>query len=159
MILNPLPPQAYTKDTLLKAYNWLMGQNNSIKEIATTPDILVSLYLKAQRNGEEALEAPSIQNFKAELKNIANMMGDFSTPVVHSAPVVSTPPQQHQTPQQQVVNTQTVASSSSEVLSFSLDAKSLAMIQEVKTTFNLSNDNEAVRMLLAIGYAKAKTII
>jgi hypothetical protein len=77
MTMNPLPPQAYTKETLLKAYQWLMSQNSNIKEIATTPDMLVSLYLKSVRDGESALERPSIKNFKSELKNLAGMMGEL----------------------------------------------------------------------------------
>lgn len=80
MTMNPLPPQAYTKETLLKAYQWLMSQNSSIKEIATTPDMLVSLYLKATRDGESALERPSIKNFKNELKSLAGMMGELDRP-------------------------------------------------------------------------------
>ena len=80
MTMNPLPPQAYTKDILLKAYNWLMGQNTSIKEMATTPDILVSLYLKATRDGDHSLDRPSIQNFKNELRNLAGMMGELDRP-------------------------------------------------------------------------------
>lgn len=77
MTMNPLPPQAYTKETLVKAYQWLQHQNGSIKEIATNPDILVSLFLKAKLQGESALERPSIQNFKKELKNLAGMIGEF----------------------------------------------------------------------------------
>ncbi|MEK2688987.1 hypothetical protein [Bdellovibrio sp. GT3] len=91
MTMNPLPPQAYTKETLLKAYQWLMSQNSNIKEIATTPDMLVSLYLKATRDGESALERPSIKNFKSELKSLAGLMGELDRPQQ----------QQHQ-PQQQV---------------------------------------------------------
>lgn len=75
--MNPLPPQAYTKDTLVQAYAWLQGQSESIKEMATTPDVLVSLYLKAKLQGNQALERPSIQNFKNELKNLAGMIGEF----------------------------------------------------------------------------------
>lgn len=82
MTFNPLPPQAYTKETLLKAYQWLMGQNSSLKEIATTPDILVSLYLKATRDGDHSLERPSIQNFKNELRSLAGMMGELDRPAV-----------------------------------------------------------------------------
>jgi hypothetical protein len=93
MTFNPLPPQAYTKETLLKAYQWLMGQNSSLKEIATTPDILVSLYLKATRDGEHSLERPSIQNFKNELRSLAGLMGELDRPAV-------TPQVMHQ--QQQV---------------------------------------------------------
>lgn len=77
MAMNPLPPQAYTKDTMLKAYSWLQNQNDNIKELATTPDILVSLFLKANRDGDSSLERPSIQNFKNELKSIAGLMGEF----------------------------------------------------------------------------------
>lgn len=78
MAMNPLPPQAFTKETLQRAYQWLLQQNSSIKEIATSQDVLVSLYLKAQRNGEASLETPTIQNFKQELKSLANLMGDLN---------------------------------------------------------------------------------
>lgn len=80
MPVNPLPPQAYTKDTLQKAYSWLLSQSSSVKEMAQDQNILVSLYLKAQRNGDAVLETPSIQNFKQELKSLANLMGDFQSP-------------------------------------------------------------------------------
>src|SRR4051812_36697176 len=79
MTVNPLPPQAYTKETLQKAYAWLLTQSPSIKDMATSQDMLISLYLKAQRNGDASLETPSIQNFKQELKNLASMMGDLTT--------------------------------------------------------------------------------
>lgn len=84
MSLDFLPPQAYTKETLLKAYTWLQDQSEQIRELATTPDQLVSLYLKATRHGQETVERPSLQNFKSELKNLAGMMGDLDkkqTPV------------------------------------------------------------------------------
>lgn len=80
MTVNPLPPQAYTKETLQKAYTWLLTQGPSVKEMASTQDMLVSLYLKAQRSGEASLDTPSIQNFKQELKNLASMIGDLQTP-------------------------------------------------------------------------------
>ncbi len=76
-MMNPLPPQAYTKETLVHAYAWLQNQSENIKELATTPDVLVSLYLKAKLQGDGALERPSIQNFKNELRNLAGMMGEF----------------------------------------------------------------------------------
>ena len=56
MSLDFLPPQAYTKETLLKAYNWLQSQSDQVKELATTPDQLVSLYLKSSRSGQESLQ-------------------------------------------------------------------------------------------------------
>jgi hypothetical protein len=77
--MNPIPPQAYTKDTLVQAYAWLQNQNDSIKEIATSPDILVSLFLKAKLQGSDFLERPSLKNFKSELKNLAGMMGELDS--------------------------------------------------------------------------------
>ncbi len=77
MTINPLPPQAYTKQTLVKAYEWLKTQSESIRQIATSPDVLVSLYMKAQMQGEDVLHRPSIQNFKKDLKDLASIMGEW----------------------------------------------------------------------------------
>lgn len=44
-------------------------------------------------------------------------------------------------------------------LSTSLDPISLEMIREVKLALNLSHENEAIRMLLRLGYEKAKDIL
>lgn len=112
MTMNPLPPQAYTKETMLKAYQWLMVQNSSIKEMATTPDILVSLYLKATRDGEHSLERPSIQNFKNELKSLAGMMGELdrapqaTSVVVQAAAAAAVQAQPMMAPQQPVQHVQ-----------------------------------------------------
>lgn len=89
--MNPLPPQAYTKETMLKAYAWVMNQPPSIKELATTPDILVSLYLKAQRDGLDSLDRPSIQNFREELKSLAGMMSTLSSSQQTTTPSGSSP--------------------------------------------------------------------
>jgi hypothetical protein len=77
--MNPRPPKAYTKDTLKKDYLCFLNQHDSIKELATTPDVLVTLFLKAQRNGDDSLDTPSIQNFKNELKSLAGMMGELES--------------------------------------------------------------------------------
>lgn len=147
MTMNPLPPQAYTKDTLVQAYAWLQSQNESIKEIATSPDNLVSLYLKAKSQGESALERPSIKNFKSELKSLAGTLSEFevmdsdkpSSVRVRSNPSapISTAP---------TTDTQ------------NLDLQSLTMIQEVKTKLNLSSEQEALRLLLSVGYNHTKTL-
>jgi len=117
MTFDFLPPQAYTKETLLKAYNWLQSQSDQVKELATTPDQLVSLFLKSTRLGQDSLQRytnsnttpsiqvtppvsnghadsadrPSLQSFKSELKNLAGMMGDLEKPPVinPNAPIPS----------------------------------------------------------------------
>ncbi|MBC7755028.1 MAG: hypothetical protein H7Z71_12370 [Moraxellaceae bacterium] len=142
MAINPLPPQAYTKETLQKAYSWLLNQNPSIKEMASTQEMLVSLYLKAQRNGEASLEAPSIQNFKQELKSLATMMGDF-TPPTASLP----------SPAVTAKATSVMPSTFNE-----LDTASLTAISEVKTVLNLGSDTEALRALIALGHKQFRKI-
>lgn len=170
MTMNPLPPQAYTKETLLKAYQWLMLQNSSIKEMATTPDILVSLYLKTTRDGQHALDRPSIQNFKNELKSLAGIMGELDRPpnqnpmpiptVTHQAQIVS--PSPLQTPTQTQVSytekTLTAMTHKPDVMDF-FDSSTKKMIHEVREDLNLSSDYEALRFLIKIGYTRAKTLL
>ncbi len=169
MMMNPIPPQAYTKDTLLKAYSWLQNQPPNIKEMASTPDILVSLFLKTTRDGEGALTRPSIQNFKNELKELAGMMGDFEAPT-------PPPPQQAPQPQPTKLAQPVTAVTPSEYIppSYSaplpeptlqvhthkieLDSKSWFMIQEVKETLNLSSEMETIRVLIKIGSERIKSL-
>lgn len=167
MPVNPLPPQAYTKDTLQKAYSWLLSQSSSVKEMAQDQNMLVSLYLKAQRNGDAVLETPSIQNFKQELKSLANMMGDFQSPqqLATAATQMHAPAHNHapslshshahasQTNTSASVTTTTVSQSrvSTDMNASGFDQKTLEAIQQVRETFNLSTDAEAVRALVALG--------
>jgi len=174
MTVNPLPPQAYTKETLQKAYSWLLTQNSSLKEMATSQEILVSLYLKAQRNGEAALETPSIQNFKQELKSLASMMGDLQSPQAQAqahtqaqmhAPSQPMPHQQVQNPppqatQPRVRNSmpQSFAPSAPSSSNFTLDEQSMQAIQDVKHALNLSTDSEALRALISLGYRQFRKL-
>ena len=253
MTMNPLPPQAYTKDTLMRAYAWLQTQSEPIRELATSTDMLVSLYLKAQREGEESLARPAILNFRNELKNLAGLMGpqDFASsahaqahenmsaeqvqaaaavvastptpPLIALAPVITSSPtagtvfgptlvkatpvegsanavaatapptpaattiptttattipsvqniapvvrQAQALPQaqpQQVAQQSrqespvpVVEKSKSSALQ-DLDEKSLNIIREVTQGLNLSCETEALRLLISLGFSKAKTLI
>ena len=51
MSISKLPPQAYTRDTVLEAFNWLNSQPESVRQLAKNEDALVSLYLRAKRFG------------------------------------------------------------------------------------------------------------
>ncbi len=166
MTMNPLPPQAYTKETLVKAYAWLQSQNENIKELATTPDVLVSLYLRAKLQGDASLERPSIQNFKKELKNLAGMMGEFEvvepepnpqqfSQQTQPSPTIRFRSQDYPKPESEAPTLASAASESGP----QLDIRSQTMIQEVKTQFNLSSDSEALRLLLAVGHNQLKTLI
>jgi hypothetical protein len=160
--MNPLPPQAYTKDILVQAYAWLQNQSGSIKELATTPDVLVSLYLKAKLQGDGALERPSIQNFKNELKNLAGMIGEFEV----LEPQNSQQPSGASAAPSQTIRIRSQDARPSEPLishtipnQSGLDSRSRDMIQEVKMQFNLSSDSEAQRLLLAIGYNQIRSLL
>lgn len=161
MPVNPLPPQAYTKDTLQKAYTWLLSQSSSVKEMAHDQNMLVSLYLKAQRNGDAVLETPSIQNFKQELKSLANMMGDFQSPqqlATTASTQVHIPAHTHATASQAAVSTSHVTTTtvsqsrvSTADMTAGFDQKTIEAVQQVREAFNLSSDAEALRVLVALG--------
>ena len=173
--MNPLPPQAYTKDTLLKAYSWLQNQPHNIKEMASTPDVLVSLYLKTTRDGEGALSRPSIQNFKNELKQLAGMMGELEAPAASpSAPSVALPNfKESSFPESNSLQSQNNSRAESVIIpqkpvfteapstsnyQIHLDAKSWFLIQEVKERLNLSSEMEALRAVIKIGSTKIKNL-
>lgn len=177
MTMNPIPPQAYTKDSLLKAYAWLQNQDTSIKEMATTPDILVSLYLKATRDGDAALDRPSIQNFKHELKQLAGLMGEFEKDgaPVKSADTLNLPLSSAGSPQKRETAPKAAESLSldfqalekkynagmtqsiSEALD--LDSSSIALINEVRQKLNLTTNQDALKMLIQVGYNKVKKLL
>ncbi len=170
MAVNPLPPQAFTKETLQKAYAWLLTQNSSIKEMANTQDMLISLYLKAQRGGESALDTPSIQNFKQELKSLANLMGDLQTTQTPPAPHISTSPisasalnapiaqQPASTAYSAQLDQPTYSLGQNSALLSQLDGASFNALVDVKNTLNLSSEVEALRALIALGYKQFKKI-
>lgn len=238
MTMNPLPPQAYTKDTLIKAFQWIQLQPANLRDLASTPDVLVSLYLKAKLQGEAALDRPSIQNFKSELKNLAGQLGEFDTskttgpmlggmagvdglqtqalataaathtslsigtdykapmneiPVTPAAahiptaglgqsfnfapgstppgstPPVSTPPAAQPiapqatsfappaTPSMQLPPLQ--QGTRMHTPRPQLDAKSQAMLEEIKLLANLESDTEALRMLISVGHKQLKNLL
>lgn len=164
MTMNPIPPQAYTRETLAQAYNWLKSQPQNIQDLAKSPDILVSLYMKAQLHGESFLERPSLVNFKNDLKHLAGMMGEFDTG--NPAQSTSTPKATGNasfggTNSFNSGFTQAPPSEPPQTASdyrSSLDGRSLAMLGDIKNQFNLSSETEALRMLIALGYQKLKSL-
>ena len=90
---SKIPPHAYTRDTLVKAIEWLSGQPANVRERANSADLIVSHYLQARRHSAAAqMEAPiSQENFKADLRHLAEDLKRFEEP---SAP----PPQPTRSP-------------------------------------------------------------
>ena len=198
-ISNTPPPQAYTREVLALAFNWLKSQPASVRERALSADALVSLYLHAKRYGTTV--SPWDQDseiganaFKSDLKNLAQGFKDFEGPSVDS-PLVQIPqippsipnpsvppPPQHasappatstttttastqaqavattQTVHQTVTTTQVKAQPVPGALLQELDSRTRETLQEVRTRLNLSSENEALRMLILLGYEKVRSL-
>jgi hypothetical protein len=169
-----LAPQAYTKETLSKAFDWLQYQPDSVKQVATSPDVLVSLFLKAQRQGIDNIDidAPvSSKRFLTDLKNLKKDFAPFEESLGGGAPSgamqnssmqnsslhTQVSQQMSQQVSQQVSQTVTVTETKAANVPFqvsymqSLDQSSLQAVLDVQTRFNLSTPQEALRMLISVG--------
>ena len=82
-----MPPQAYTKEVLATAFDWLSRQTESVKKSIRTSDDLVGLYLKSTRlkEGQEAStqvggyssDLSSAKSFRSELQGLALNLKQF----------------------------------------------------------------------------------
>ncbi len=86
MAISNFPPQAYTRDILASAYEWLRSQSPSIRELAQDSDSLVALYMQSRRRGLGAHVAASANHAAAHMSS-ANNTG---LPVGASASPLST---------------------------------------------------------------------
>lgn len=79
MTFNNLPPQAYTRDDITKAYLWIQTQPESVRRMATTKESLVAIFLQAKRNGDinDQLAPVSSKNFKKDLEHLAAELEQF----------------------------------------------------------------------------------
>ncbi len=154
MIRGNLPPQAYTREVVANAYNWLQGQPENIRRMAQNTDTLVALYLRAKRNAEmpQTLEqepAAGVENFRSQLKNLATEIQQF----------VPEPEKYIPPPPPEVTYTPPAPKPSSSSMDFhSLDQHSLEIIKKVRQHLNLGSDVEALRMLLVLGFEKLQSL-
>lgn len=88
-LTSKVPPQAYTRDTLVKAIEWLSGQPPAVRERANSADLIVSHYLMARRqSGNFPSSAATVndmapvsqETFKADLKHLAEDLKKFEDP-------------------------------------------------------------------------------
>ncbi|RME18144.1 MAG: hypothetical protein D6797_01005 [Bdellovibrio sp.] len=165
--MNSIPPQAYTRDTLAEAYEWLKNQGGPIKELAKDADSLVALYLqhKRRQNHRKSLglktDPVSSQAFKEELKDLAQGFNQFEqmaspSPDLQQAASLTTTASKTtvQVSSETTTTTATPASSpfSLKDLESVLDPQSLQSIRNLQKKFNLSSPIEALRALIALGH-------
>ena len=79
-----IPPQAYTRDTLVKAIEWVSGQPPTVRERANSADLVVSFYLQACRKAASTETPVSGASFKTDLRHLAQDLKKFDDPT--SAP-------------------------------------------------------------------------
>jgi hypothetical protein len=75
MSIGQLPPQAYTRDMLASAYEWLKTQPTGVKELALDADSLVALFLQSKRRRATSLEFPNGPNQPQQEQSTAEMAG------------------------------------------------------------------------------------
>lgn len=94
-LTSKIPPQAYTRDTLVKAIEWLSSQPSDVRARATSADLIVSHYLQARRqHAASAYEhAPiSQESFKSDLRHLAQDLKQFEEPPAPSQPAPQVTP-------------------------------------------------------------------
>ena len=178
-----IPPQAYTREDVAKAYVWVQSQPDHVKNLATSKEALVALYLQARRGsgstlGNYAVEnmtSVSTRNFKSQLQSLATELNQFEknkseevmqpTKNTTSFPAPpdfqefnSEPQMQTQSPQYEERSIEFKLSERHVPQGVSLDKKSQQIINNVKSELNLESDTEVLRMLITLGYDKIKAV-
>ena len=166
------PPEAASKEVVAKAFQWLQNQPQNIKDLAQTKDQLVALYLKHQRTSPQNDAPVSSKLFVSELKDLAKGIEAFenSGPPAHApnensamgmAPpgtpgsaYTQEPSKKASVYRSKIMQPTKPASSTPMSLGHEVDPKTRQFLTEIRLRFNLSNDNEALRMLVAVGYEK-----
>ena len=168
--MSYMAPQAYTKETLVKAFDWLQHQPANVKQVATSPDVLVGLYLKAQRQGINNIDADAPVSSKKFIDDLKSLKKDFAqfedpsassntSPTSESAPTIApqgasmAPPPPPQPQQAPMMYSQPIKAPVYPTYnSMALDETSLSMLNNVQQRFNLSSPQEALRMVISVGF-------
>lgn len=73
-----MPPQAYTKEVLAAAFDWLADQPEYVRQKISSSDDLVGTYLKSTRlKTEFNRDLSSAKNFRNELQDLAQNLKQF----------------------------------------------------------------------------------
>lgn len=165
-----MPPQAYTREMLSQAFEWLKTQPVYVRERATTADGLVSMYLQSRKSSGPA-DAPSVESFKSDLRNLAENMKSFETaePQVHIRPPIHHKPETFTHVGPAPASTASAPTTATVTTGVSVpkpieprhtyDSQTMESIQTVREKLNLSSDSEALRMLVKLGFEKVRSIL
>lgn len=174
MTKSNLPPQAYTKEDIAKAFVWVQTQPEFVKNMATSKEALIALYLQARRNGVSSLEhnivPASTRDFQSQLQTLAGELNQFEKEKMTftaSAPLNPTPPQadfnemkasEPKYDERSIQFKMTERRNTEPDGSFSLDPKSQQLVDSVKAHLNMESEKDIIRMLMVLGYERLMTI-
>jgi hypothetical protein len=168
MSIEKMAPEAFTNTELAEAMTWRENQPEYIQKMTGTPSSLMSFYKQVlrSRGGMGTFSAKSSEEFKADLKNLADGLRSFEKDPVAAAPARGTqpsapvaPPIAAPSPSPTIPSpiTSSVTSYSSTLAVDpldSLDPESMKMVREIKQRLNLSHDREALRALIKLGFER-----
>jgi hypothetical protein len=170
MAISNTPPQAYTREVLAQAFNWLKSQHPNIRERANSADALVTLFLQAKRFPSPAVSAweqnseVGAKAFRTDLKNLAQGFKDFEGGAFENSGFEGDKVEELTTQQQTVqtvTTTQLLATRAACAVAPALqrewDDRTLEIIVDVQKRLNLSTEMEALRLLVVYGYDKLKS--
>ncbi len=164
-----VPPQAYTRSDLVKAFEWVKTQPKLVQERARDAESLVGLYLHARRqnlnpsrNRQQMIDeaSPSAEAFREDLKSLSEAFKEFepSSSEVTAPPIA--PPQE---PMEQPVRMEepppTLQRPAPAPIPQGLvfDTRTLNSLREAQERLNLGSESDALRVLVQLGLEKLKT--
>lgn len=164
-----VPPQAYTRETLVKAIEWLQGQPPAVRERATSADLVVSHYMQARRraNAFETETPVSAEVFKSDLRHLAEDMRQFEAPpppqhTPHRSPSFELPPELRVQPapprQQPQPQPRPPVIEEAAAVHWPVDPRTLAAAREIQQRLNLGSEVEALRLLVTFGAERARAL-
>ena len=134
-----LPPEAFTKETLQKAFAWLQGQSEELRNTIHTSERLVSLYQKSKRlEGQEGLMKS--EKFIHNLKNLTDHR------------IADREDTKNGEPDKKSIHL--LEDSEKNGKWVELDSLSKERVNEIKKRFNLTSNSEALRFLISLGFEK-----
>jgi hypothetical protein len=151
------PPQAYTREVVSQAFEWLHQQPTTVREAASSIDAMVAMYLQAKRRSASmglGPDAASAQTFKRDLRTLAEDLKKFETPRSDGTATSMTPAAAPANPPAMAASHATPGG-----VEMSLDPKTFRVLEHVRDTLNLSSDSEALRMLVALGFERVRDIL
>jgi hypothetical protein len=155
-----MPPQAYTRDTLVKAIEWVSSQPPSIREKASSADLIVSLYLSARRRSSSEEVTVRQEIFKTELKSMVEEFKSHDEPLSPPSPgpqaptlaAAPKPPTRFPSPVRSPEHLPVQA------FNWGVDERSLALARDLQERLNLGHESEALRLLIQLGAERAREL-